>query len=74
MYSTTKLWEALLNDTKQHSKNHQILSDVCSKYIGDKYDEIIEDVKRIFSKCKGVGQESHNEIFKTICELHGVMF
>jgi hypothetical protein len=50
------------------------LSDVCSKYIGDKYDEIIEDIKRIFNKCKGVGQASHNEIFKVISELHGVRY
>ena len=62
----------MLNDTKQHSKYHQILSDVCSKYIGDKYDEIVDDIKRIFGKCKGVGQASHNEIFKVITELHGV--
>jgi SLIT-ROBO Rho GTPase activating protein len=49
-HSAFKLWEALINDTKQHSKYHQVAGEVCSKYVAEKFDEIIEDIKRIFSK------------------------
>ena len=50
MHSVLKLWEALLNDTKQHSKYHQVASDVCSKYVAERFDDIIDDIKRIFVK------------------------
>ncbi|CAF0893369.1 unnamed protein product [Brachionus calyciflorus] len=73
LHSTYKLWEALLNDTRQHSKYHQTASDICSKYVGDRFDEIIEDIRRMFLKCKGIGQSTHEEIFKVIGELNGAM-
>ena len=50
MHSVLKLWESLLNDTKQHSKYHQVASDVCSKYVAERFDDIIDDIKRIFVK------------------------
>lgn len=50
MHSAFKLWESMINDTKQHSKYHQVASEICSKYIADKYDDIIDDIKRIFAK------------------------
>jgi len=62
-----------LNDTKQHSKYHQVASDICSKYVAEKFDVIVEDIKRIFSKCKNVSQASHEEIFKVVGELNGAM-
>jgi hypothetical protein len=62
----------LVNDTKQHSKYHQVASEICSKYVADKVDYIIEDIKRIFGKCKNVAQASHEEIFKVVTELNGV--
>jgi hypothetical protein len=67
-----QLWESLLNDTKQHSKYHQVFSEICSKYVIEKFDEIHEDRKRIFNKCRIVNQTSQGEIFKVINELHGV--
>ncbi len=67
------MWEALLNDTKHHSKYHQVASDVCSKYVADKFDEIVDDIKRIFTKCKSVGQASHDEIFRVVGELNAAM-
>ena len=50
LHSASKLWEALLADTKQHAKYHQVASEVCSKYVAEKFDEIIDDIKRIFNK------------------------
>lgn len=73
LHSTFKLWESLLNDTKQHSKYHQVASEICSKYISEKFDVIVDDIKRIFTKCKNVGQVSHDEIFKVVGELNGAM-
>lgn len=72
MHSTFKLWESLLADTKQHSKYHQVASEIASQHVASKFDEIIEDIKRIFQKCKSVGQASHEEIFKVVGELNGV--
>ena len=48
-------------------------SDICSKYVVEKFDEIIDDIKRIFAKCKVVGQSLHEEIFKVVGELNGAM-
>lgn len=73
LHSTFKLWEALLNDTKQHSKYHQVASEICSKHVGDRFDEIIEDIRRMFIKCKGIGQAAHEEIFKVVGDLSGAM-
>jgi hypothetical protein len=50
LHSASKLWESLLNDTKQHSKYHQVAGEICSKYVADKFDDIIDDIKRIFAK------------------------
>ena len=52
MHSTFKLWESLLADTKQHSKYHQVASEIASQHVASKFDEIIDDIKRIFQKCK----------------------
>ena len=64
LHSAYKLWEALINDTKQHSKYHQCASEICSKYIAEKYDEIVDDIKRIFSKVRFdlIGWFDHIEI------------
>ena len=73
LHSTYRLWESLLNDTKTQSRYHQVMSEICSKYVADKFDDIIEDQKRIFTKCKGISQASHEEVFKVVGELNGAM-
>jgi SLIT-ROBO Rho GTPase activating protein len=49
------------------------MSDICTKYIGDKFDEIIDDQKRIFTKCKSISSSSQEEIFKVVGELNASM-
>jgi SLIT-ROBO Rho GTPase activating protein len=73
LHSVYNLWESLLNDTKQHSKYHQVASEVCSKYVNEKFDDTIDDTRRIFSKCKGVGQALHGEILMVVSELQAAM-
>ncbi|CAF4342710.1 unnamed protein product, partial [Rotaria magnacalcarata] len=45
------------------------MSDVCGKYMYDKFNEIAEDTRRMFMKCKSVGLASHEDIEKVLNEL-----
>ena len=50
--SITKLWETIVQDTRNHVKYHTIMSDVCGKYMYEKFNEIAEDTRRMFLKVK----------------------
>ncbi|CAF1293357.1 unnamed protein product [Rotaria sp. Silwood1] len=71
--SIYKLWDTIVQDTRTHVKYHTIMSDVCGKYMYDKFNEIAEDTRRMFMKCKSVGLASHEEIYKVLNELKSTM-
>jgi hypothetical protein len=50
--SAYKLWDTIVQDTRTHVKYHTIMSDVCGKYMFDKFNEIAEDTRRMFMKVK----------------------
>ena len=50
--SIYKLWDTIVQDTRTHVKYHTIMSDVCGKYMYDKFNEITDDTRRMFAKVK----------------------
>ena len=48
--SISKLWDTIVQDTRTHVKYHSIMSDVCGKYMYEKFNEIAEDTRRMFIK------------------------
>ncbi|CAF0862814.1 unnamed protein product [Rotaria sordida] len=73
LQSINKLWETIVHDTRTHVKYHTIMSDICGKYMYDKFNEIVEDTRRMFTKCKSVALASHEDIFKVLNELQSTM-
>ncbi|CAF1053574.1 unnamed protein product, partial [Didymodactylos carnosus] len=73
LHSVYKLWDSIVHDTRTHVKYHTVMSDICGKYMSDKFNEIAEDTRRMFGKCKSVGQASHEDIFKVLNELQSTM-
>jgi len=71
--SISKLWDTIVQDTRTHVKYHNIMSDVCGKYMYEKFNEIAEDTRRMFIKCKSVGLASHEDIYKVLNELQSTM-
>ncbi|UJR08493.1 hypothetical protein I4U23_012759 [Adineta vaga] len=71
--SITKLWDTIVQDTRTHIKYHTIMSDVCGKYMFDKFNEIVEDTRRMLMKCKSVALASHEDIYKVLNELKSTM-
>ncbi|UJR37747.1 hypothetical protein I4U23_030441 [Adineta vaga] len=73
LQSVYKLWDTIVQDTRTHVKYHTIMSDVCGKYMYEKFNEIAEDTRRMFTKCKSVGLASHEDIYKVLNELQSTM-
>jgi SLIT-ROBO Rho GTPase activating protein len=71
--SIYKLWDTIVQDTRTHVKYHTIMSDICGKYMSDKFNEIAEDTRRMFTKCKSVGLASHDDIYKVLNELKSTL-
>ncbi|CAF1490747.1 unnamed protein product [Rotaria sordida] len=71
--SIYNLWETMVQDTRSHVKYHTIMSDICGKYMHDKFNEIADDTRRMFMKCKSVGLASHEDIYKVLNELKSTM-
>lgn len=48
--SIYKLWDTIVQDTRGHVKYHTVTSDVCGRYMYDKFNEITDDTRRMFIK------------------------
>jgi hypothetical protein len=60
LQSVYKLWDTIVQDTRTHVKYHTIMSDVCGKYMYEKFNEIAEDTRRMFTKVKGKKRNQSN--------------
>ncbi|XP_067937125.1 SLIT-ROBO Rho GTPase-activating protein 1-like isoform X2 [Watersipora subatra] len=72
-YSAYHCIQNLGNITKQQSRDHSLLSDIYSTSMSSRLQDIIEDHKRIFVKCKEIVLEEHEELFKVLGELQAEM-
>lgn len=73
MFSTYSCWQLLLNQTKALSKDHATLSEIYTTHLVARLQSVIEDVQRIYKKCREVGYETHEEILRVLQELHTTM-
>ncbi|GAB6028144.1 Rho GTPase activating protein 4 [Chamberlinius hualienensis] len=73
LFSTYSCWEHLIQRTKQCSKQHAVLSEIYSNNITNRFSTAIEDVQRIYRKCRETGIEGQEEIMKVLHELHASM-
>jgi hypothetical protein len=60
LQSVYKLWDTIVQDTRTHVKYHTIMSDVCGKYMYEKFNEIAEDTRRMFTKVIGKKRNQSN--------------
>ena len=49
-YSTYTCWQRLLASTKRQSKDHQILSDMYTNQMSNRFTELMDDTQRIYRK------------------------
>lgn len=73
LFSTFTCWQQLLDITKKESRDHGSFGDVCNNQLVQRLGDIIDNSRRIFYRCKGVGEESHEEIMKALTELQSAM-
>lgn len=73
MFSTYSCWQLLVNQTKALSKDHATLSEIYTTHLVARLQTVIEDVQRIYKKCREIGYETHEEILRVLQELHTTM-
>ncbi|XP_040563935.1 SLIT-ROBO Rho GTPase-activating protein 1 isoform X2 [Lepeophtheirus salmonis] len=73
LFSSTQLWEVLIQQTKRNSKDHASLSEIYANHVATRCQEINEDLQRIYRKCREIGSEIHEEVLKVLHELHTAM-
>ncbi|XP_071121830.1 SLIT-ROBO Rho GTPase-activating protein 3-like isoform X3 [Mytilus edulis] len=73
LFSTFTCWQQLLDITKKESRDHGSYGDVCNNQLAHRLGDIIDNSRRIFNRCKNVGDESHEEIMKALTELQSAM-
>ena len=60
LQSIYQLWDTIVQDTRSHVKYHSITSDVCGKYMYEKFNEIADDTRRMFLKVISLFQWTFN--------------
>ncbi|XP_015584852.1 SLIT-ROBO Rho GTPase-activating protein 1 isoform X3 [Cephus cinctus] len=73
LFSSYACWQQLVNETKSLSRDHAALSDVYSTHLVGRLNQVMEDVQRIYRRCREIGYETHEEILRVLHELHTTM-
>ncbi|XP_023705851.2 SLIT-ROBO Rho GTPase-activating protein 1 isoform X2 [Cryptotermes secundus] len=73
LFSSYSCWQQLVTQTKNLSKDHAALSEVYSTHIVSRLAEVMEDVQRIYRRCREIAYETHEEILRVLHELHTTM-
>ncbi|KAL5286146.1 SRGAP1 family protein [Megaselia abdita] len=73
LFSSYTCWEQLIKQTKSLSKDHATMSEIYSTHIVLRLQNVIDDVQRIYKKCREIGYETHEEILRVLQELHTTM-
>ncbi|TSM04887.1 SLIT-ROBO Rho GTPase-activating protein 3 [Bagarius yarrelli] len=67
--SVSQCWSVLLTQTKQESRDHSLLSEICSTTFTQRLSHCIEDTHRLAKKSKEVGLQMQDELLKVTTEL-----
>nr|CAD7575753.1 unnamed protein product [Timema californicum] len=73
LFSSYSCWQQLVTQTKNLSRDHAALSEVYSTHLVGRLAQVMEDVQRIYRRCREIGYETHEEILRVLHELHTTM-
>ncbi|XP_019875218.1 SLIT-ROBO Rho GTPase-activating protein 1 [Aethina tumida] len=73
LFSTYTCWQELVTQTKNLSRDHAALSEVYSNLLVSRISQVMEDVQRIYRRCREIAYETHEEILRVLHELHTTM-
>ncbi|XP_063238687.1 SLIT-ROBO Rho GTPase-activating protein 1-like isoform X2 [Bacillus rossius redtenbacheri] len=73
LFSSYSCWQQLVTQTRNLSKDHAALSEVYSTHLVSRLSQVMEDVQRIYRRCREIGHETHEEILRVLHELHTTM-
>ncbi|XP_069700289.1 SLIT-ROBO Rho GTPase-activating protein 1-like isoform X2 [Periplaneta americana] len=73
LFSSYSCWQQLVAQTRNLSKDHAALSEVYSTHLVSRLAQVMEDVQRIYRRCREIGYETHEEILRVLHELHTTM-
>lgn len=73
LFSTYACWQHLIQRTKQCSRHHSVLADIYNNNLSNRFSSAIDDVQRIYRRCREIGIEGHDELLKVLHELHASM-
>ncbi|EEB12153.1 SLIT-ROBO Rho GTPase-activating protein, putative [Pediculus humanus corporis] len=73
LFSSYSCWQQLVTQTKNLSKDHAALSEIHSTHLVSRLGQVMEDVQRIYRKCREIGYETHEDILRVLHELHTTM-
>ncbi|XP_067217186.1 SLIT-ROBO Rho GTPase-activating protein 1-like isoform X2 [Linepithema humile] len=73
LFSLSDLYQQLMNETKSLSKDYSALSEVYSVHLVGHLNQMMEDIQRIYKRCREIGYEIHEEILRVLNELHATM-
>ncbi|KAF5305808.1 hypothetical protein FQA39_LY09144 [Lamprigera yunnana] len=73
LFSSYACWQQLVTQTKNLSRDHGALSEVYSTHLVNRLSQVMEDVQRIYKRCREIGYETHEEILRVLHELHTTM-
>ncbi|CAH1969108.1 unnamed protein product [Acanthoscelides obtectus] len=73
LFSSYTCWQQLVTQTKNLSRDHAALAEVYSAHLVSRLSQVMEDVQRIYKRCREIGYETHEEILRVLHELHTTM-
>ncbi|XP_035212745.1 SLIT-ROBO Rho GTPase-activating protein 1-like isoform X2 [Stegodyphus dumicola] len=73
LFSSYACWQHLISTTRRQSRDHAAISEIYANTIINRMTCIMEDVQRIYRRCREVGIEIHDELLKVLHELHTTM-
>ncbi|GAU93561.1 hypothetical protein RvY_05486 [Ramazzottius varieornatus] len=68
--SVFSLYQKLVQMTKKQSRDHAVLGELLQNNLVNRLEQTGEDLSRIYRRCRDIGVESHEELFKVHNELH----
>ncbi|KAM7294509.1 SLIT-ROBO Rho GTPase-activating protein 3 isoform X2 [Ixodes scapularis] len=73
LFSSYGCWQQLVASTRRQSRDHAALGEVYTTTLVAQLAHLLEDVQRIYRKCRGIGAQQHEELLKVLHELHTTM-
>ncbi|XP_055693315.1 SLIT-ROBO Rho GTPase-activating protein 1-like isoform X2 [Lutzomyia longipalpis] len=73
LFSSYACWQQMINHTKSLSKDHATLAEIYSTHLVTRLQSVIDDIQRIYRRCREIGYETHEEILRVLQELHTTM-